>query len=210
MRRFAILLLALLAGCQSARYVSKGPDEGVIALPADTPRHRQRAEELMAAHFPAGYEIVFEEEVKVGSVTRHQASTHYHERVEPDKYELSAFDEMQHAAVMDAFHSSARPPVPPVVVHPSTRTTAGAHSQGTTTTRNQTEWRIRYRRKRAEDADRGSPSRAGQSISDFPVPRELDSASSVRPAFVEETAADADVRPDKAGSARSGSTPESR
>ena len=74
---FRILSLTLLpailfaVGCQtSPRYVSKGPDEGTIAIPADTPANRRAAEKLMAAHFPNGYDVVYEYEERVGETTR--------------------------------------------------------------------------------------------------------------------------------------------
>ena len=64
-------LLALhAAGCASARCVYKTGECGVVAIPRNTPLHRQRAEALMAEHFPEGYEIVEEQEVPVGTLVQ--------------------------------------------------------------------------------------------------------------------------------------------
>ncbi len=72
------LSLALLAagGCASTgevRYVYQDGQYGVIGLPENTSRwpthYRDRAEVLMAQHFPQGYEIVRAEEVVEGSRT---------------------------------------------------------------------------------------------------------------------------------------------
>ncbi|HUG90839.1 MAG TPA: hypothetical protein VML55_08405 [Planctomycetaceae bacterium] len=57
-----VLVLASLAGCQSARYVVRESDHGVVAIPLDTPKYRREAEELMREHFPDGYTVVREEE----------------------------------------------------------------------------------------------------------------------------------------------------
>jgi hypothetical protein len=66
-------LLALLAGsvfclgCESAHYVLRGPDNGVVAIPVDTPEMRAKAEKLMHEQFPAGYVL---DEVRVVAVGR--------------------------------------------------------------------------------------------------------------------------------------------
>ena len=62
-------------GCQSARYVLKEADHGVVAIPSMETwpvNHREKADMLMHRHFPTGYDIVREEEVPVGAET----STH--------------------------------------------------------------------------------------------------------------------------------------
>jgi hypothetical protein len=61
----AILSIAFLAGCQSARYVVREADHGVVAIPVGSERYRREAEQLMREHFPDGYTIVREEEVLV-------------------------------------------------------------------------------------------------------------------------------------------------
>jgi hypothetical protein len=58
-----VLLLLALAGCQSARYVVRETDHGIVAIPADSPKHLSEAEELMREHFPDGYRVVREEVV---------------------------------------------------------------------------------------------------------------------------------------------------
>lgn len=75
---FVMLLLivstSMLSGCSGARRVVKATDHGVIAIPADTNswpmHHREKAEELMAAHFPDGYVIEHEEEAVIGKNTQ--------------------------------------------------------------------------------------------------------------------------------------------
>ncbi|TWU48824.1 hypothetical protein Poly51_47280 [Rubripirellula tenax] len=59
----------ILSGCGSARYVFKDSDLGVVAMPSNSERNREKALELMQQHFPDGYEIDREEETVVGLVT---------------------------------------------------------------------------------------------------------------------------------------------
>jgi len=71
---FSILLTTcVMTGCQSARHISKDGETGVIAIPSNQSgwpfKYREGAEKLMTEHFPAGYEIVKEEEVVVGQTT---------------------------------------------------------------------------------------------------------------------------------------------
>src|SRR5438105_1771452 len=49
-------------GCETAHYVVRGPNTGVVAIPEDTPELRAKAEKLMHDQFPAGYAI---DEVRV-------------------------------------------------------------------------------------------------------------------------------------------------
>ncbi|QDT05319.1 hypothetical protein K227x_37190 [Rubripirellula lacrimiformis] len=70
--------LLLAAGCGHARYLLKEPEGGVVAIPSNQPRHREKAIELMQQHFPDGYEINREEEAVVGLVT------HRHEHAKSD------------------------------------------------------------------------------------------------------------------------------
>ena len=73
----AIAAAALVvAGCASTspvRYVYQDGQFGVIGIPENTSRwptyYRERAEELMAVHFPDGFEIVRAEEVVRGTRT---------------------------------------------------------------------------------------------------------------------------------------------
>jgi len=76
-RAICLGLLALPAiGCMKpivARYVYQDHDFGVVAIPMNTyigkVSFRDEAEELMARHFPDGYEIVRAEEVNEGERT---------------------------------------------------------------------------------------------------------------------------------------------
>ncbi len=70
---FLVLVLSTLAGCatsQEVRYVYQDGDFGVVGMPENTnrwpTRYRHHAENLMAAHFPEGHEIVRAEEVDAG------------------------------------------------------------------------------------------------------------------------------------------------
>ncbi len=67
-----MLCLVVVSGCQQARYVLRTADEGVVAIPSNDSwpiNHREKAVELMTAHFPNGYVIDREEEVVVGMET---------------------------------------------------------------------------------------------------------------------------------------------
>src|SRR3954452_1355472 len=70
------LLLLGSAGCATpgqARYVYQDGQFGVVGIPENTSQwptfYREKAEKLMAGHFPDGYEIVRAEEVVEGSRT---------------------------------------------------------------------------------------------------------------------------------------------
>ncbi len=73
MKRQMVILLSLLAlaaclfGCASARYVMVEPGGGTVAVPANYPRHREAAVQLMKEKCPGGYDITREEEVPVGT-----------------------------------------------------------------------------------------------------------------------------------------------
>jgi hypothetical protein len=54
---FAVLSSCACLGCESAHYVLRGPDSGVVAIPEDTPELRAKAEKLMHDQFPGGYVI---------------------------------------------------------------------------------------------------------------------------------------------------------
>jgi len=60
----------VLTGCQTARYIVKDTDNGVIAIPADGQNfptdYRDDAALLMAEHFPEGYRLTGEELVRIG------------------------------------------------------------------------------------------------------------------------------------------------
>lgn len=71
MKRLALhtLLMLSLTGCQSARYVYRNQTSGVIAIPANTAKHREVAADLMQQHFPGGYSIIDEGEYVTGQHT---------------------------------------------------------------------------------------------------------------------------------------------
>ena len=64
-----ILWILMLVGCQSARYVVREADHGVVAIPVGSDRYRREAEQLMQEHFPDGFTVVREEEVFVEDTT---------------------------------------------------------------------------------------------------------------------------------------------
>jgi hypothetical protein len=62
-----------LSGCATpARYLSRESTGGIVAIDSNTNSwpsyNRKRAEELMAAHFPGGYEIIREDELNGESI----------------------------------------------------------------------------------------------------------------------------------------------
>jgi hypothetical protein len=69
----AVLLLAGLSGCTTARLIESTPEGGVIAIPSNSNywpmKYRDSAEKLMAQKCPNGYDIVYEKEVVVGQKT---------------------------------------------------------------------------------------------------------------------------------------------
>ncbi len=152
--RQPLLVLCLLgstAGCESARYVSKNADEGIIALPSDNERNRKKAERMMAAHFPDGYEIVHEYEEKIGSTTYGKKQTN----TTPNAYLAGYVDGNQGA---NGKGRAVRPS------YAETMLTRSKHTHSQSTTLDKTEWRIRYRRKRPATKPRG----AETSIADIP------------------------------------------
>ena len=65
-----LLSVSMLTGCQTARYVVKESDRGVVAIPSDGQNfpndYRSQAALLMAEHFPDGYQLTGEELVRLG------------------------------------------------------------------------------------------------------------------------------------------------
>jgi hypothetical protein len=70
----AVLLLVLCAACGGARPVLVEPGGGIVALSGSSGKSRAGALEIMSEHCPAGYEIVREEEVPVGSRVREETT----------------------------------------------------------------------------------------------------------------------------------------
>jgi len=72
-----VAILGLVAGfigclgCESAHYVVRNPDRGVVAIPEDTPGLRAKAEKLMHEQFPGGYVIDDVRVVEVGRPHNH-------------------------------------------------------------------------------------------------------------------------------------------
>ena len=85
MRQIPALLIItclVITGCSSARYVSRDQQQGIIAIPNTSTwpvDHREKAMELMQAHFPEGYVIEKEEEVVIGTETQNHTDVHAHE-----------------------------------------------------------------------------------------------------------------------------------
>ena len=67
-----LLALNLTCGCATARHIMKDADTGIVAIPANSGRNREKAIELMEQHFPEGYIIEREEETVVGQTTHQQ------------------------------------------------------------------------------------------------------------------------------------------
>jgi hypothetical protein len=72
----AVLLLATVSGCGTARMIESTPEGVVVAIPSNSNywpfKYRDSAEKMMAQKCPNGYDIVYEKEVVVGqkSTTR--------------------------------------------------------------------------------------------------------------------------------------------
>jgi hypothetical protein len=101
------LLAGLLGcvGCETAHYVVRYPDHGVIAIAEDTPELRAKAEKLMHQQFPNGYVIDDVRQVAVGR--------RYHEHEEVMMYYHAGVPAPGGGPVV----SAAVPPGPPVVPH---------------------------------------------------------------------------------------------
>jgi hypothetical protein len=66
--------MVLTGGCASARYIVKDPDGGIVGIPSNTKKNREKAVALMQQHFPAGYVIEREEETVIGQTTHHHVN----------------------------------------------------------------------------------------------------------------------------------------
>lgn len=69
-----------LSGCANpARYVVREANGGIVAIPNNSNAwpsyNRKHAEELMAQHYPEGYEIIREEEAVTGQITNNNTQT---------------------------------------------------------------------------------------------------------------------------------------
>lgn len=115
------LIAISLVGCATARVVTKYPNKGgVIAIPReDDSKSREKAEEMMRATCGGrGYQILKEGEAVVGS----KATTETNVKRTPQKTEKKKFLGLEFE-----------------------ETTGGDNASSTTTTRNETEWRITYK-----------------------------------------------------------------
>mgnify|MGYP006420490937 CR=1 FL=1 len=78
----AALMITFFVGC-SVRQIVRERDYGVVAVPSNANywpfKYRDKATELMDAHFPGGYEIVREEEVVTGQSTHVNTHQDQHE-----------------------------------------------------------------------------------------------------------------------------------
>jgi hypothetical protein len=123
MRRVIGLVVAGLAagsfGCATAHSISKQPDGGVVAIPANTNmwpfKYRDEAEAMIRAHVGPDYEIVDERQVVTGVRVTNNEETR-----------------------RDPIVNKKRPDRPAGEVETTT---------DSTTATNQTEWQITYRRK---------------------------------------------------------------
>ena len=64
--------LVLACGCATARHVVKDAEGGIVAIPSNSERNREKAVELMKQHLPEGYVIEREEETVIGQTTHQQ------------------------------------------------------------------------------------------------------------------------------------------
>lgn len=73
-RYLSLCMILFHSGCTAARYVMRNPEQGVIAIPANTnhwpSRNREKADSLMLEHFPSGYVVEHEEEFVIGQTTQ--------------------------------------------------------------------------------------------------------------------------------------------
>ena len=146
-----IALLLLMVGCKSrpnARYVSRTAQTGVVAMPADTPENRMRAEALMHSQFPEGYEIIAEGEQAVVTplpASANGAGSWRHN----ETYLAAGTDDNFQQAIEDlpgspqSMQGYARPAPPPVALHVHT----GEPPPPPANAYVRNEWRIIYRRK---------------------------------------------------------------
>lgn len=78
LRPLLVLAVCALAGCGTARVVSRDPDGGVVAIPENSNSwpccYRNRALELIKEDCPHGYVIAREGEVPVGTMTSEHGS----------------------------------------------------------------------------------------------------------------------------------------
>jgi hypothetical protein len=69
-----LCVLVVASGCASARYTVKDADSGIVAIPSNSEKNREKAIELMEQHFPEGYVIEREEETVIGQTTHHHVN----------------------------------------------------------------------------------------------------------------------------------------
>jgi hypothetical protein len=103
---FAFVVGGAALGCQTAHYVARYPDRGIVAIPHDTPELRAKAEKLMHDQFPAGYVIDDVRAVPLGrayeTITRvgPYAEVELHQR-----HEVMLYYHGQQAGVAQAPHT---------------------------------------------------------------------------------------------------------
>ncbi|HVK78885.1 MAG TPA: hypothetical protein VM734_36550 [Kofleriaceae bacterium] len=121
----AVLGAALLAGCGSARVVTRNQYGGVIALQGDRGKAMEQAHKEMSAHCgPSNYQITQEGEEVIGQDTFHNSDTSYGED--------TAYGE----GTTTSGNSSA--------TAGGSSTRGGSSTSATTSTRNAVEWRVHY------------------------------------------------------------------
>ncbi len=166
-KRFLLSIVAVLAlvGCKSrpdARYVFRSSDMGIIAMPADTPENRERANTLMRTHFPEGYEVICEGDEAYRTPVRppHMPGDAYvaqrlggYNSLAAANWNEPAFQQQieQLPGTPQAMQGYSQPPVPSVGV-----TVGDAPPQDAGVIRS--EWRITYRRRDEGAKDKGPQS----------------------------------------------------
>ena len=80
-----------LSGCANpARYVVRESSGGIVSVPNNSNAwpsyNRRHAEELMAQHYPNGYEVIREEETVVGQVTTNNTQTNHETKPTPSPF----------------------------------------------------------------------------------------------------------------------------
>jgi hypothetical protein len=103
---FAVLSGCACLGCETAHYVLRAPDHGVVSIPEDTPELRAKAEKLMHDQFPAGYVI---DDVRLVAVGRPYRTI---TQVGP----FAEVETHQRHQVMLYYHAGQLPPAVPVRV----------------------------------------------------------------------------------------------
>jgi hypothetical protein len=126
---YTLLAGSACLGCESAHYVLKNPDRGVVAIPEDTPKYRAEAEKLMHDQFPSGYVI---DDVRVVPLGRpYQTVTQVGPIAEIETHQRHEVQLSYHAGqAMPVMPPSPRLAAPVPVVQPAAATMPQAGPDG--------------------------------------------------------------------------------